>query len=129
MHKLRYTIASIFSLALLIGCATKPSDIAPQYISELSYQGYTCEQMANEHGRLVNALSAASDAQWKARSNDTAGVMLLGLPTASLSGGNQAANIARLKGEIEAIEKAANLKNCIEVKPLDLSDLMEKPAK
>jgi len=49
---------------------------------------------------------------WHARSSDTAGVILLGLPVSSLSGGNQASNIARLKAEIEAIQEQGPLKNC-----------------
>ena len=117
------------AITLLTGCATPPEAIVPQYISEITYLNYTCEQLAQEHTRLINALSAASDAQHKARSGDTVGVILLGIPTASLSGSNQAANIARLKGEIIALEKAAIQKNCTSVKPANFEDITAKKKK
>lgn len=98
---------------LAAGCATKPENIAPSYVSEMQYLSYTCEQLAEEQARLVAALATASDAQRQARSNDTAGVILLGLPVSSLSGANQASNIARLKGELEALQKAAIRKGCV----------------
>lgn len=104
---------AIVALALLAlaGCAAKPEDIPPAYVSHMLYEPYTLEQLRGEEQRLQQALATASDAQRKARSNDTAGVILLGLPVSSLSGSNQAANIARLKGELEAVQKAIALKN------------------
>ena len=97
---------------ILTGCATKPENIPPSYISHVSYMNWECSQLVEEQNRLVSALSSASDAQRQARSNDTAGVILLGLPVSSLSGANQASNIGRLKGELEALQKAMILKNC-----------------
>ena len=97
---------------LLSGCATAPENIVPAYISEMTYMNYTCEQLAQEQSRLASALAATSDAQRRARSGDTVGVIFLGLPTSSLSGSNMASEVARLKGELQALQKAANLKNC-----------------
>jgi hypothetical protein len=71
---------------------------------------YSLEQLGQEEARLQAALSAASDAQRTARSNDTLGVIFLGLPVSSLSGSNQASNVGRLKGELEAVQKAIILK-------------------
>ena len=95
-----------------IGCAMKPESVKPAYISEMSYRDWTCEQLAVEQMRTAAALSSASDAQRQARTGDTWGVILLGLPTSSLSGSNQASEIGRLKGELAAIQRAATLKNC-----------------
>ena len=72
---------------------------------------YTREQLAQEQSRLVSALAATSEAQRRARSGDTVGVIFLGIPTASLSGSNMASEVARLKGELQALQKAATLKN------------------
>jgi hypothetical protein len=98
------------AVLLATGCATAPENIAPAYVSYLPYMQYTLEQLGQEEGRLQAALSAASDAQRNARSNDTLGVILIGLPVSSLSGSNQASNVARLKGELEAVQKAIILK-------------------
>lgn len=106
-------LASALALAIGIfatGCATAPENIAPAYVSHMSYMQFDTDQLGQEEARLQAALATASDAQRKARSNDTAGVILLGLPVSSLSGSNQASNVARLKGELEAIQKAMALK-------------------
>jgi hypothetical protein len=100
------------TVLVISGCATKPESIAPAYISDMAYKDWTCSQLAQEQSRLTSALSAASDAQRRARTNDTWGVILIGLPTASLSGSNVASEIARLKGELQALQRAAILKNC-----------------
>lgn len=97
---------------LACGCAMKPESVKPAYISEMTYRDWTCDQLAAEQARLAAALSSACDAQRHARAGDTWGVILLGLPVSTLSGNNQAAEIARLKGELQAVQKAATLKNC-----------------
>jgi hypothetical protein len=62
--------------------------------------------------RVSQALTAASQQQENARTNDTVGVVLLGLPASSLSGDNIAPRIAQLKGESDALRKASTSKNC-----------------
>ena len=114
---IKYTHAAaalvILSAAVsLVGCATAPENIAPAYISEMTYMNYTREQLSQEQSRLVSALATTSEAQrCRARSGDTVGVILLGVPTASLSGSNMASEAARLKGELQSLQKAATLKN------------------
>ena len=100
---------------VIAGCAAKPEDIAASYTSPTTYSGWSCKQLQNEAIRVDNALNKASAAQNKARSNDTVGVIFLGLPVSSLSGGNVADQIASLKGQKETIEQTANLKNCSRV--------------
>lgn len=110
------TVARLVSVLVLTigifatGCATAPQNIAPAYVSHMTYMQFDVDQLGQEEARLQAALATASDAQSKARSNDIAGVILLGLPVSSLSGSNQASNVARLKGELEAIQKAIALK-------------------
>ncbi len=101
---------TLIVIAALTGCATAPENISPAYVSELTYMNYTAEQLGQEQARLVAALADVSDAQRRARSNDELGVALLGLPVSSLSGSNQASQVARLKGELAALQKAAILK-------------------
>lgn len=114
MNTPRYLTLPLIVLALLAltlgGCAAKPESIQPAYVSHMGYMSYSLEQLAQEEQRLQAALSTSSNAQRTARSNDTLGVLLLGLPVSSLSGSNQAATIARLKGELEAVQKAIILK-------------------
>lgn len=100
------------TLLSLVGCAKSPESIAPSYISDVGYQSWQCKQLAEEDQRLAAALSTASAQQKNARTNDTVGVLLIGLPVSSMSGDNIAPEIARLKGEREAVNRAMKAKSC-----------------
>ena len=115
--KLRYSVVALLLATMIVGCATAPENIAPAYVSHMAYMQFTLEQLGQEEARLQAAVSTSSDAQRKARSNDTMGVIFLGLPVSSLSGSNQASNLARLKGELEAVQKALILKGGQTVTP------------
>ncbi len=110
MKKILLLLLSLLLVSFITGCATAPENIAPAYVSHLQYMQFTLEQLGQEEARLQAALSASSDAQRSARANDTVGIIFLGLPVSSLSGSNQASNVARLKGELEAVQKAIILK-------------------
>ena len=100
------------AVVMMAGCAKKPEAIAPAYVSHVGYQSWSCSQLGEEALRLSDALAQASEQQNQARTNDTVGVLLIGLPVSSMSGDNIAPQIARLKGEQEAVRKAMLLKNC-----------------
>ena len=67
--------------------------------------------------RIDEALSRASAQQNDARQSDTVGVILLGLPVSSLSGGNVADQIAYLKGHKDTIQQTQITGNCMRVVP------------
>jgi len=113
----------VSALVYLSSCATKPEAVPPSYVSHMGYMDFNCKQLGQEQARLIAALSSASDAQRRARSNDTVGVIFLGLPVSSLSGSNQASNIGRLKGELEAIQKAMVAKGC-ESEIIDINEVV-----
>lgn len=98
--------------AVFAGCAKSPESIAPAYVSSVTYRTWSCADLAAEASRQSVALSHASVRQNQARTNDTVGVILLGLPVASMTGDNIAPEIARLKGEQEAVRIASIEKNC-----------------
>ena len=102
----------IFFYFFVVGCAKSPDSISPAYVSEVGYQSWSCSQLAEESVLLSAALASASVQQENARTNDTVGVILIGLPVSSLSGDNIAPEIARLKGETEAVRKASMAKSC-----------------
>ena len=101
------------ALAAAGACAKKPEAIAPAYISPTTYTGFSCRQLAAEAARVDAALGSASAAQRKARSNDTAGVILLGLPVSTLSGDNVADQIAQLKGHKQVLQQSQIRKGCV----------------
>jgi len=110
--RLFLSVVSVASVFILSACAKSPGSIQAAYVSEIGYHGWSCRQLSGEAGRLRTALATASTQQENARTNDTIGVILIGVPVSSLSGDNIAPQIARLKGEQEAIRKARITKRC-----------------
>ena len=108
---------ALVTIAVLSGCAQKPEAIAPAYVSPTTYQAFNCDQLSLEASRLDAAYTRAAATQNKARQDDTVGVILLGLPTASLSGGNVADQIAYLKGHQDALHQTQISRSCIRVAP------------
>jgi hypothetical protein len=108
------SVITAFSLA---GCASKSADIAPAYVSPLTYQSFTCQQLAAEAQRVSAAATTAAGQQDSQATKDavatTVGVLIL-WPTFFLVQGDKqnAAQLAQLKGEMDAIEKTSIQKNC-----------------
>lgn len=129
LHKL--TIVGVVAVAAALGaCAKSPESISASYVSEVGYQAWSCQQLSEETLRLSAAYASAAQQQEKARTNDVVGVILIGLPVSSLSGDNIAPEIARLKGEQEAVRKAMVIKNCaVAAVPPPVAPAVKAPAK
>ena len=103
--------------SLLAGCATRADNIAPAYVSTVGYQGLGCVQLASEASELSARAAAAMGAQNQKATGDAVamGVALVVFwPAVFFIGGDgaQAAEVSRLKGEMQAIETAARRKGC-----------------
>jgi hypothetical protein len=103
--------------ALLTGCASSASDIAPAYVSPVAYQSYTCQQLAMEAQAVSTRAAALSGAQDSQRTKDTVATtaaVIIFWPAAFLISGDKqtAAELANMKGQMVAIEQAATAKKC-----------------
>ena len=101
----------------LAGCASSSSEIAPAYISPVAYQAYTCQQLAQEAQAVSTRAASLSGVQDQKRTNDglaTAAAVVIFWPAAFFVGGDKqtAAELAQMKGQMVAIEQAANTKKC-----------------
>lgn len=96
----------------LSSCAKSPESIQAAYVSDVPFKNWSCSELGEESLRLSSALAVASEQQENARTNDTIGVILIGLPVSSLSGDNIAPQIAQLKGEAKAVQSAMRFNNC-----------------
>ncbi|MEO9827486.1 MAG: hypothetical protein ABJF50_24025 [Paracoccaceae bacterium] len=103
------TAAVLVACVLLSGCAKKSANIEPAAISTSKYSTWSCTQLKREKSFTDTALIRKSSAQDKAAQNDAVMVFLIGVPT---SGGGIPGEVARLKGEQEAIRKAMIMKRC-----------------
>lgn len=110
-------ICSAALLAVLSACATPSAKIPAAYVSPVQYQSFTCKQIAEEAGRLSARTTQAQTVQDKKASKDAAG-MAIGLlvlwPVLLMNEGDgaEAAEVARLKGEMEALESASIARKC-----------------
>jgi hypothetical protein len=108
---------AILCAAALAACATKSEDISASYVSPVAYSGLTCEQLADEAQAVSHRAAIATGQQDKARNKDiaktTVGLVLF-WPVLLFNEGDgvKAAEVASLKGQMQAIEQAATRKQC-----------------
>ncbi len=109
-------LASASLVAILSGCASKSEEIVASYVSPMQYQSYSCSQLAQENNRIASRLNQMTAAQDSRASDDavaTGVAIVLFWPAAFfIQGDDMEPEIARLKGEYEAIEQAANRQTC-----------------
>jgi hypothetical protein len=72
---------SIVTAVSLAGCASKSSYIAPAYVSPLTYQSFTCQQLTAEAQHVSAAAAAAAGQQDSQATKDavatTVGVLIV----------------------------------------------------
>ena len=110
-------IAMLVMGIVLSGCASKSSEITAAYVSPISYQSYTCQQLGMEAQAISAKAAELSGAQDQKRTNDqiaTGVAIVVFWPAAFLVGGDGqvAAQLAQLKGQLNAVEQASIQKKC-----------------
>lgn len=108
---------SILAGMLLAACASSSDAIRPAYVSPLQYQGLTCQQIGAEMERVSRRASEVAGVQDSNKTTDalvTGATIVLFWPAAFFIKGDgpTAAELARLKGEFEALEQISIQKNC-----------------
>ncbi|MDB5522693.1 MAG: hypothetical protein JWM58_456 [Rhizobium sp.] len=104
-------------LLLLSGCAKQPGDIVAAAIPTDAYLQMSCENLASERAGKESQLGTLSGAQEETANRDAAWMAIIHVPVASMSRGDNAKQIAELKGQINAIDQASQAKTCASVKP------------
>jgi hypothetical protein len=111
-----FLVAALAAISVA-GCASRSDDIAASYISPLAYQSLTCAQLSEEASRVSSRAALAVGAQNQRATNDAVatgvGVVLFWPALFFIRGDStSAAEVARLKGEMDAIEEMSIRKNC-----------------
>ena len=106
-----------FAALSMGGCASSSDKITATYVSPIQYESYNCRQLGEEAQRLSRRASEVAGAQDSQASKDTvatAVAVVIFWPAAFMVGGdrNTAAELGRMKGELEAIEQVSIRKNC-----------------
>jgi hypothetical protein len=110
-------LSAIASTLLLANCASKSSEVAASYVSPMTYQSYTCQQLAAEAQSVSAKAAELTGAQDQKRTQDqiaTGVAIVVFWPAAFLVGGDGqvAAQLAQMKGHMSAIEQASIQKKC-----------------
>lgn len=106
----RLAIAALAALALS-ACASRPESIAASYVSHEKYAGNDCTQLSTYLSDARSQLQKVSAMQDSKANMDAATVFFVLVPASKLSG-DHAADVAKMKGEVEAIETAQVKRGC-----------------
>lgn len=122
---MKHALLSVCAISVVLaGCASKSKDIKATYVSLLEYQNYSCSQIGKELKRVNRRLIDVSGAQDDTAGNDAVamgvGLVLFWPSLFFIAGDDQKEEVARLKGEYDALEQAAIEKDC------DISKDIEK---
>ena len=114
---MRPIILATAAALTLAGCAQSPDSIEASAVSPMLYAGQSCAALNAEALRVNDRLGDLTGRQARASSNDaamTAVSLMLFWPAAFFIGssGDHANDIARLRGEAEAIATAARQRGC-----------------
>ncbi|WP_135075988.1 hypothetical protein [Terasakiella sp. SH-1] len=110
------TVLGGYALSIA-GCASDPSSIQAQYVSEIQYNSLSCQQIGEESARLNARVAEVTGQQQEAATTDAVsmgvGLVLFWPALFMLAGTDDKENeLARLKGEAEALHRASLKKNC-----------------
>jgi hypothetical protein len=97
--------------ATLVGCATRPESISASYISHEKYMGSDCTQLATKMTDARADLAKFSEMQNSKANVDAATVFFVLIPASKLTG-DSAGDVAKWKGEVEAIDTAQIKTKC-----------------
>jgi hypothetical protein len=109
MNKFSTAILALILSGYVISCAPMAAEIEPAQISSVRYDDWSCAKIAKERAFVDEALPKISAQQDEASEKDALMVFLIGVPT---SGGGIKSEVARLKGEQEALRRAHRDKEC-----------------
>ena len=104
-------LASSLGLLILSGCANRPESISASYVSHEKYSDLGCEKLATYLVDARQKLKSFSDKQDTKANVDAGGVFLALIPVSALTGDYEG-DVARWKGEVQAIETAEIKSKC-----------------
>lgn len=110
-------LTALAVVVLIAGCASKSSDVMPTYVSPIQYQNYSCDQLGQEAQAVSYRAAQLAGQQDSDRTTDAiltgVGIVVLWPVLFAIGGdGPTTAELARMRGEMEAIRQASIEKNC-----------------
>src|SRR6478752_4730548 len=108
---------AVLAALLVAGCAKDANQVGPTYVSPILYENYTCPQLAEEAQRVSSRAQQAAGIQDQHATNDKVAMgvgLIVFWPVLLMTKGNDenTAELARLRGQMDAIEQASIRKKC-----------------
>lgn len=103
--RLNTLTAVALSAAVLSGCATRASGVAPVAVAATDYANMDCATSRATLQTTRDRVIALSRRQNNAALADTAGVLVAFIPVGSIFGANVEGELAQAKGEQAALER------------------------
>ena len=102
---------------VIASCAKDADQVGAIYVSPITYESYTCPQLAEEAQRISSRAAQAAGVQEQKATNDKVAMgvgLVIFWPALFFTKGNDenTAELARLKGQIDAVEQASIKKKC-----------------
>ena len=101
---------------LMVGCASRSSDIQSSYVSPMKFNSYSCSQLEQEYARLLTKSSSINAQQDSIATKDAVatgvGLVVFWPALFFIDTDDHKEEVARLKGELEAVESSSIQKNC-----------------
>lgn len=112
----KYPVVAL-TVALLSACAQNPKHVHPTYVAYDRYANLGCSELRIEAESVSRHAALLADRQTSEEAQDAAALgvgLILFFPAVYLIEGNtgNAAKLAYLKGQADAIEQASGYKNC-----------------
>ena len=104
-------VSGLICSTILAGCASRPESISASHVSHEKYGANTCSELAVLRADARIDLQTISSKQNSKANWDAVSVWFTLIPASQLTGDVEA-EVARAKGEVEAIETALAVKNC-----------------
>jgi hypothetical protein len=105
------TLLALGFTAVLAACANRPETIRASFVSHEKYAALDCSQLTTKMADSRTELEKVSKMQDSKATGDAWGVFFLGIPFSKLSGDHEG-DVAKLKGEVEAIDTAQIKAKC-----------------
>lgn len=100
------------AMLLAAGCAKRPEEIMATPVAVDPYLQMQCPQLSTLKMQKEAELAKLEKEQNQAAEHDTAAMAVVHVPVASMSGKDREPEVARAKGEVQAINSAYRSKGC-----------------
>lgn len=114
---MRRVVVAAIAASVVAGCAKDADQVGPTYVSPITYESYNCQQLADEAQRVSIAAAQSAGVQDQKATNDKVAMgvgLIIFWPALLFTKGNDenTAELARLRGDMDAIEQASIQKHC-----------------